>query len=189
MFQLRYNEYDAEVYRKELKDFLPDTFIDIHTHVWKTGFKPYGASNGGATWTEFVADEQTAEDLLGAYGTLFPGKKVIPIVFGGCKQDVYECNAYVGETAKMYGYPTLLRTDYAMTGEEVERIEKGLVIRGNDEAIFEPVVIEFRSNTLLDLSMPSVKEKAKIVDVMKTMDNRIQLDHDLLDQFAPLGPA
>lgn len=75
-----------------------------------------------------------------------------------------------------------------ITGEEVERTEKGLVIRGNDDAIFEPMVLEFRTNTLYDLSTPSVRENVKITDVMKTMDNRIQLDHDLLDQFAPLGP-
>ena len=75
-----------------------------------------------------------------------------------------------------------------ITGEVVERMEKGLVIKGNENAIFEPMVLEFRSNTLYDLSLPSVRDEIKIVDVMKTMDNRIKLDHDLLDQFAPLGP-
>ncbi len=75
-----------------------------------------------------------------------------------------------------------------ITGEEVVRIEKGLVIKGNDDAIFEPMVIEFRTNTLYDISLPTVKNNVRIVDVMKTMDNRIQMDRDLLDQFAPLGP-
>ena len=75
-----------------------------------------------------------------------------------------------------------------ITGEVVERVEKGLVIKGNDDAIFEPMVIEFRSNTLYDLSLPTVKSEVKIIDVMKTMDNRIKMDHDLLEQFAPLGP-
>ncbi len=121
MFHLNYTEVDAKVYRDELKDFLPDTFIDIHTHIWKSTFRPYGDSNGGATWTKFVADEQTAEDLLGAYQTMFPGKTVLPLVFGGCSQDIGQSNEYVGETAKQYGYPTLLRSDYAMTGDELER--------------------------------------------------------------------
>lgn len=74
-------------------------------------------------------------------------------------------------------------------GNISERTEKGLVIKGNDQAIFEPMVIEFRTNTLYDLSIPSVAAEVQISDIMKTMDNRIQLDHDLLDQFAPLGPA
>lgn len=74
-------------------------------------------------------------------------------------------------------------------GNVSERTEKGLVIKSNDQAIFEPMVIEFRTNTLYDLSIPSVAAEVQISDIMKTMDNRIQLDHDLLDQFAPLGPA
>ena len=79
-------------------------------------------------------------------------------------------------------------TKEQITGEVTTRIEKGLVIRGNEDAIFEPIVIEFSTNTMYDISLPSVKNEVKIVDVMKTMDNRIQLDHDLLDQYAPLGP-
>ncbi len=121
MYALNRNEYDAHVYETELKDFLPDSFIDIHTHIWKNTFTPYGASNGGATWTRLVADELTAQQLIGTYETLFPGKKVTPLVFGGCLSDVRECNDYVAESARRYGFPTLLRTDYAMSGEEVER--------------------------------------------------------------------
>ncbi|MEE3468257.1 MAG: HD domain-containing protein [Eubacterium sp.] len=79
-------------------------------------------------------------------------------------------------------------TKEQITGEVTTRIEKGLVIRGNEDAIFEPIVIAFDSNTMYDISLPTVKSEVKIIDVMKTMDNRIQLDHDLLDQYAPLGP-
>ena len=68
---------------------------------------------------------------------------------------------------------------------ELSNGQKGLVIRGNDDAIFEPMVLDFRTNALYDLSLPSVKKEVHIVDVMKTMDNRIQLDKDLLNQFAP----
>ena len=79
-------------------------------------------------------------------------------------------------------------TKEQITGEVTTRIEKGLVIRGNEDAIFEPIVIAFNTNTMYDISLPTVKSEVKIIDVMKTMDNRIQLDHDLLDQYAPLGP-
>lgn len=78
-------------------------------------------------------------------------------------------------------------TKKEITGEVVERTEKGLVIKGNDDAIFEPMVIEFRTNNLYDLSLPSVKSEVQISDVMKTMDNRIQLDRDLLDQFSTVS--
>lgn len=121
MFQLKMNDYDREVYEKELKDFLPDEFIDLHAHIWKNTFTPYGASNGGATWTHLVADEQTGDDLMGAYLRLFPGKKVTPLVFGGVDHRVDECNAYVIEQRKKYGFPTLFRTNYDMSADEVER--------------------------------------------------------------------
>lgn len=66
---------------------------------------------------------------------------------------------------------------------ELTNGEKGLVILGNEENIFEPVVLDFRDNNLYDLSSPSVKEKVQIADVMKTMDNRIKLDHKLLEEY------
>lgn len=67
---------------------------------------------------------------------------------------------------------------------ELTNGEKGLVIRENEDNIFEPMVLNFRDNTLYDLSLPSVKAEVQIADVMKTMDNRIKLDHALLEQFS-----
>ncbi len=120
MYNLVINEYDRQVYEKEFRDFLPETFIDLHTHIWKNTFTPQGDSNGGATWTKLVADEMTAEDLLESYKRLFPENHVTPLVFGGVDHAVGECNAYVYESAKKYGFPILTRTDYAMTAEELE---------------------------------------------------------------------
>ena len=63
---------------------------------------------------------------------------------------------------------------------ELTNGEKGLVIV---EDIFEPLVLNFRDNNLYDLSRPSIKEEMEIVDVMKTMDNRIKLDPKLLEEY------
>ena len=120
MFQLNFNDTDKRVYETELRDFLPDRFIDLHAHIWKRDFKPYGASNGGATWTHLVADELTGEGLTDAYRRLFPGKTVTPLVFGGVDQDIAQCNRYVIEEAEKYHFPTLLRTDYSMTPDDLE---------------------------------------------------------------------
>lgn len=119
MFQLNLTEYDRQVYEKEFADFLPDKIIDLHTHIWKNAFRPQGQSNGGSTWTELVADEMTAENLIYAYKMLFPRQQVTPLVFGGVSHDVGQCNDYVREKAAEYGFPTLLRTSYDMTAEEV----------------------------------------------------------------------
>lgn len=111
MYNLVINDYDKQVYEKELKNFLPETFIDIHTHIWKNTFTPAGSSNGGSTWTKSVADDMTAEELLESYERLFPQNKVIPLVFGGCSHVIKECNDYVYETASRHGFPVLTRTD------------------------------------------------------------------------------
>lgn len=121
MYNLAINDYDKQVYEKEFKDFLPDTFIDLHTHIWKNSFTPQGDSNGGATWTKLVADEMTAEQLLDSYKRLFPANKVIPLVFGGVDHRIDECNDYVYASAKKFGFPILTRTDYSMSAEELEK--------------------------------------------------------------------
>lgn len=121
MFKLNLNETDRRVYENELKNFLPDEFIDLHAHIWKSSFEPYGDSNGGAVWTRLVADELTGEGLIESYERLFPGKKVTPLVFGGVEQNIEKCNAYVAATAEKYRFPALFRTDYSMTPDEVEK--------------------------------------------------------------------
>lgn len=60
---------------------------------------------------------------------------------------------------------------------------KGLVIIENEMDIFKPWVLSFRDNKLYDLSNPSSCDGLELVDIMKTMDNRIKLDPDLLKEY------
>lgn len=68
---------------------------------------------------------------------------------------------------------------------ELNNGQTGLVIRENEENIFEPLVLNFRDNQLYDLSIPEIKEIVHITDVMKTMDNRIKLDTAILKEYGP----
>ena len=120
MTKLMVNDYDRHVYETELKSFLPDEFIDIHTHLSKKNMTPYGGYNGGSSWTKFVADEMTAENLDDFLKRLFPANKVTPLVFGGCLQLHKEVNDYTAEKAKKYNWPTLYRTDYIMETDFLE---------------------------------------------------------------------
>lgn len=120
MFNLTITDYDRFVYEKELKDFLPDEFIDFHTHINKSSFDSWGDHNGGSTWTDLVADEMTAEHLTDALKQLFPGKKVTPLVFGGCLCNLAQVNDYVYQKSREFGFPTLYRTSYDMPAEELE---------------------------------------------------------------------
>ena len=120
MLNFKLNDYDKYVYEKELNDFLPDKFIDFHTHVTKLSFEKSGDHNGGSSWTDFVYDELPVEDLLQSYRILFPNQKVTPLVFGGCLCDIDQVNNYVYEESKKCGFPTLYRTSYQMPADELE---------------------------------------------------------------------
>jgi len=121
MFGFKWTEYDKKVYTEELRDFLPDKIIDIHTHVWKKDFAAQGEPNGGSTWPLLVADECTAEDLIQTYKDLFPGKTVIPVIFGHCNYDISQVNSYAMESGKKYNLPYFYRTSYDMNPEIIEQ--------------------------------------------------------------------
>lgn len=61
---------------------------------------------------------------------------------------------------------------------------KGLVIIENEMDIFKPWVLSFRDNKLYDLSNPDSCGGLELLDIMKTMDNRIKLDRELLEQYS-----
>ena len=120
------NDYDKKVYERELRDFLPDEFIDFHIHLNKVSFGRWGSHNGGSSWTDHVYTEQTAEDLIDGYKKMFPDKKVTPLSFGGCLCDIDKVNDYIYETGIKYNWKTLYRTSYDMDADELEeKVEKG----------------------------------------------------------------
>ena len=62
--------------------------------------------------------------------------------------------------------------------------QKAMVIEDNPSGNFKtPVVLQFSNNVVLDLGLPDNAKKYKIVDVMKTLDNRIQIDEETLKHF------
>ncbi len=120
MFGFKLTDYDKKVYEEELRDFLPDKIIDIHTHVWKKEFEEVGDLNGGSAWPSLVAEECTIEDLLQTYKDLFPGKTVIPNIFGTTRE-IDVTNTYIRQCGQKYGVPYFYRIDYTTDPEKVER--------------------------------------------------------------------
>jgi len=120
------NEYDRQVYEEELKEFLPEEIIDIHTHIWLEKLRQLNAGNLAVTrtvkWPRLVARENPVEDLAETYHLLFPGKKVTPLMFGtGGRETIGKINHYVKESAKKTGYPALYFSRPEESAEEVER--------------------------------------------------------------------
>ena len=151
MFQLKMTDYDRHVFETELKDFLPDKIIDFHTHLGLLDFDYEGEFKGCSTWTKRVYDEMSAEDLLGAYKQMFPGKKVTPLVFGDCVHNINQVNQYVANMAEKYQLPKLYRTSYEMPAEELEEnMKKGGFVGIKPFQTFSPSYIPANEIRIFD---------------------------------------
>ena len=62
--------------------------------------------------------------------------------------------------------------------------DKGIVLMENPMNFLAPVVLNIRDNQVYDLSDPKISETIQIADIMKTMDNRIVVDEQTLQQFS-----
>ena len=121
--------YDKKVYEEELKDFLPDKFIDIHTHLWCKEFAKDGVIRNKkkevVTWPYIVADTNPIEDLQETYRLMFPGKEVSALCF--TTRLPYDMNNdYVAESTARVGWAGLYSSAPTESAEELEeKIRKG----------------------------------------------------------------
>lgn len=120
MFGYQKIKYDIEVYRTELEEFLPNHIVDAHAHVWRVEDDEYDRSKFPKKWTNRVAGECPIEDLLQTYADFFPGKRVIPVIFGNSVTRREQHNAYIRTVGEKYGFPTMYWTHYDMSPELLE---------------------------------------------------------------------
>jgi len=123
---------DREFYQQGLQSSLPTCLIDVHTHVWLDRFKSKQKEEcvRTVTWPHRVAVDNSIEDLVETYHLMFPGKKVLPLIFGMALSrgdDIKGCNEYVSECARKNHMPALIFADPRWS--EVE-FEEG-IISGN----------------------------------------------------------
>ena len=63
--------------------------------------------------------------------------------------------------------------------------DKGIVLVENTKDYMRPVILRLSNNAIYDLSKDEDYQTVHIVDIMKTMDNRVSMDKDTLKQFVP----
>ena len=108
MFGITATKYDSKVYAEQLADFLPDKIVDAHIHLWEPKAKEgYARSSNLVTWTELVAPDCTYEDLMASYDTMFPDKRVYPVLMTTPTCHLHIGNPYVLEKAKKNNLPAL----------------------------------------------------------------------------------
>jgi len=116
--------YDKLFYEEQLRDFLPETFIDCHAHIWLEEFHRKGGLRAGSQqWPRMVARDNSIEDLNETNLLLFPGKRVISVVYGDpvVTIDRVRNNAYVAEKAVEHNFPALYLAHPSQSVEELER--------------------------------------------------------------------
>jgi len=130
LFEVKEN--DRRIYEEELRDFLPEKMIDIHTHVWLKSLRPPkplapGEVKRTVTWPSLVAAENSVEDLQETYRLMFPGKQVTPLMFTSTRRETAPAlNEYVSECSRRTGYPALYYSMPEQSGEELEaRVREG----------------------------------------------------------------
>lgn len=118
-------DYDRQVYETELKSFLPDKIIDIHTHVWKNSnvTEEKGRESREALWPTLVAADNSLEDLQETYRLMFPDKQVSAMFFASGRNRISmpAMNAYAAECSKKSGFPALY---YSTSEEDPEELEQ-----------------------------------------------------------------
>jgi hypothetical protein len=70
---------------------------------------------------------------------------------------------------------------------ELSNMEKGVVLRENNDNILRPMVLGFWNNQVYDLYYDDVYQKIQIKDIMKTMDNRFVMDQKLVNGYMGLS--
>jgi len=105
-------DIDRKFYKEKLCDFVPEKIIDIHAHVSLEKFKAKKSDRAKrlVTWPSLVARENPIEDLIETYRLLFPGKHVLPMIFGTIVsiENIEGSNAYVSRCATTYNFPSLI---------------------------------------------------------------------------------
>lgn len=115
-------EIDRIFYERELKNFLPDKIIDIHTHVHTLKYKIPVEIKRTVVWPSLVARENTGEQIQDMYRLMLPGKEIVPLMFGSIRrgQDFKKNNDYVAEMSKKYNFPALYYSRPEECAQELE---------------------------------------------------------------------
>lgn len=128
LFEMK--DVDKRFYDEKLSEFLPDSIIDIHTHVWKKDLmsSPKGTNAEKLrvqSWPSKVAAENPIEDLQETYRLMFPGKTIKPLIFATVPEsgldELNRMNDYVAECSRTQNVPALIFSHPDWTAKELER--------------------------------------------------------------------
>lgn len=117
--------HDRKRYEDDLRDFLPEKIIDIHTHVWlETHRDKSQKDRRESNWPDRVAKDSPIEELLETYRLLLPDKQVTPLIFPvvlSPQDDLQGQNEYASRCARTHDVPALIWAIPTWSADELER--------------------------------------------------------------------
>jgi len=152
-------DVDRRTYEATLKDFLPERFVDVHTHVWKAEHQKIGpdAFARVVSWPARVAKDSSVEDLVEGYRLMFPGKTVTPLMFSSVydAESMPAMNRYVSECAARMKFPALIYAHPTWTGPELEKgIKAGKFVGAKVYLNLSPAYIPQKEIRIFDFLPP-----------------------------------
>lgn len=151
-------DLDRRIYEENIRDFMPDRIVDIHTHIWLKEHKANSDPGRVVKWPGKVADISTIEDLKETYTLMFPGKKVVPLIFGnptGIQSKNDKMNDYVRDCAAANNYPALICSTPEWSAKEFEdRIARGGFLGAKVYLTFAPSYIPEKEIRVFDFIPP-----------------------------------
>lgn len=154
-------DVDRRFYAEKLESFLPETIVDIHTHVWRVADFPIPKSKGGSgrtvTWPARVALENPIEDLQETYRLLLPGKHVTPLIFGTVPTggNLNAQNDYIASCSRQARVPALVFSDPGWSAEELEsRVKAGGFIGAKSYLSLAPSYLPTKEIRIFDFFPP-----------------------------------
>ena len=171
-------ERDREIYEKELRDFLPDNILDVHTHLWLDRLLPESIRTAKVRWPLLVARDNSIEDMQETFRLLFPGKNVSALMFT-TRGSWEEHNRYVSESAKKLGWYGLYYSHPEETGEELKKkIRDGGFVGIKSYGKFAPKYIPQKEVRIFDFfpkaQLETVNEIGGIVMLHIPRDGRLR---------------
>ena len=115
---------DHQFFEENLRDFLPERIVDIHTHlVHPPSMREPSPERLKRYWMLGLPIRQTAEDFIRSYESLLPGKRLKMLTFGMplIEADAQAQNAYVLESFR--AWPCLNPLALALPGDSEEALE------------------------------------------------------------------
>lgn len=155
---LEIRDVDRAFYDEVLEPFLPKRIIDVHTHVWRgPNVRDEQAANRTVSWPSRVAAQNPIEDLLETYRRMLPDRSVVPLVFSNptTARPMDDLNAYVAESARANGLPSLALTHPSWSAKQFERtIQEGGFRGAKVYLSFAPDYIPSREIRIFDFIPP-----------------------------------